>query len=149
MRKQKVLLALQRIIRCGGAVEDDIANTIVAQLLYLDAIDPNKDIVMYINSPGGLVTAGVSEDRIIARLQQPYSKQNIRVGKTSLPFSLAWACCDVDSFLLSIARLSNGKAGHWVFQSRSLALLSLFSLAVVKLADFGKKKKLILYFYFL
>ncbi|CAK8572710.1 unnamed protein product [Lathyrus sativus] len=49
-----------RIIRCGGAVDDDMANVIVSQLLYLDAVDPNKDIVMYINSPGGSVTAGMA-----------------------------------------------------------------------------------------
>ncbi|CAN1292789.1 ATP-dependent Clp protease proteolytic subunit 5, chloroplastic [Linum perenne] len=49
-----------RIIRCGGPVEDDMANTIVAQLLYLDAVDPHKDIVMYVNSPGGSVTAGMA-----------------------------------------------------------------------------------------
>ncbi|KAL6500252.1 ATP-dependent Clp protease proteolytic subunit 5 [Orobanche hederae] len=49
-----------RIIRCGGAVEDDMANIIVAQLLYLDAKDPTKDIVMYVNSPGGSVTAGMA-----------------------------------------------------------------------------------------
>ncbi|KAL8171759.1 hypothetical protein V2J09_023563 [Rumex salicifolius] len=49
-----------RIIRCGGAVDDDMANIIVGQLLYLDAVNPNKDIVMYINSPGGSVTAGMA-----------------------------------------------------------------------------------------
>ncbi|KAM3229206.1 hypothetical protein ACQJBY_060235 [Aegilops geniculata] len=49
-----------RIIRCGGPVEDDMANVIVAQLLYLDAVDPNKDIIMYVNSPGGSVTAGMA-----------------------------------------------------------------------------------------
>ncbi|KAG5625970.1 hypothetical protein H5410_011188 [Solanum commersonii] len=49
-----------RIIRCGGAVDDDMANVIVAQLLYLDAVDPTKDIVMYVNSPGGSVTAGMA-----------------------------------------------------------------------------------------
>ncbi|KMZ59906.1 ATP-dependent Clp protease proteolytic subunit [Zostera marina] len=49
-----------RIIRCGGAVDDDMANIIVGQLLYLDAIDSNKDIIMYVNSPGGSVTAGMA-----------------------------------------------------------------------------------------
>ncbi|XP_062211021.1 ATP-dependent Clp protease proteolytic subunit 5, chloroplastic-like [Phragmites australis] len=49
-----------RIIRCGGPVEDDMANIIVAQLLYLDAINPTKDIIMYVNSPGGSVTAGMA-----------------------------------------------------------------------------------------
>lgn len=61
-RFQSVLSQLfqYRIIRCGGAVDDDMANTIVAQLLYLDAVDPTKDIVMYVNSPGGSVTAGMA-----------------------------------------------------------------------------------------
>ncbi|GAV60591.1 CLP_protease domain-containing protein [Cephalotus follicularis] len=61
-RFQSVLTQLFqfRIIRCGGPVDDDMANIIVSQLLYLDAIDPNKDIVMYVNSPGGSVTAGMA-----------------------------------------------------------------------------------------
>ncbi|KAM7481783.1 hypothetical protein LguiB_006366 [Lonicera macranthoides] len=61
-RFQSVISQLfqHRIIRCGGEVEDEMANTIVAQLLYLDAIDPKKDIVMYVNSPGGSVTAGMA-----------------------------------------------------------------------------------------
>lgn len=61
-RFQSVITQLfqNRIIRCGGAVDDDMANLIVAQLLYLDAADPNKDIVMYVNSPGGSVTAGMA-----------------------------------------------------------------------------------------
>lgn len=61
-RFQNVLSQLfqHRIIRCGGPVEDDMANIIVSQLLYLDAVDPNKDIIMYLNSPGGSVTAGMA-----------------------------------------------------------------------------------------
>lgn len=50
----------RRIIRCGGSIEDEMANIIVTQLLYLDAADPNKDIIMYLNSPGGSVTAGMA-----------------------------------------------------------------------------------------
>ncbi|XP_078159278.1 uncharacterized protein LOC144554801 [Carex rostrata] len=49
-----------RIIRLGGPLEDDVANVLVSQLLYLDAVDPTKDIVMYVNSPGGSVTAGMA-----------------------------------------------------------------------------------------
>ncbi len=49
---------MQRIVRLGGAVDDDMANLLVAQLLYLDSADPKKDITMYVNSPGGSVTAG-------------------------------------------------------------------------------------------
>lgn len=44
----------------SGVVEDNMANAIVAQLLFLDAQDKEKDIVMYINSPGGVVTAGLA-----------------------------------------------------------------------------------------
>ena len=53
-------LMSQRIIRLGGAVDDDSCNLIVAQLLWLDAADPKKDITIYINSPGGSVTAGMA-----------------------------------------------------------------------------------------
>jgi hypothetical protein len=52
------MLLLQRIVRMGGPVDDDMANLIVAQLLYLDSADQTKDITMYVNSPGGSVTAG-------------------------------------------------------------------------------------------
>lgn len=59
---QQSLSALlgQRIIRLGGEVNDDIANSLVAQMLYLDAEDSEEDITMYINSPGGSVTAGMA-----------------------------------------------------------------------------------------
>ena len=49
-----------RIIFLSGEVRDDMATTIVAQLLYLEAQDPGKDIMLYINSPGGSVTAGMA-----------------------------------------------------------------------------------------
>jgi ATP-dependent Clp protease protease subunit len=48
------------VIRLGGAVDDDMANLIVAQLLYLDSSDPDTDITVYVNSPGGSVTAGMA-----------------------------------------------------------------------------------------
>ncbi|WZW88830.1 ATP-dependent Clp endopeptidase proteolytic subunit ClpP [Ignatzschineria larvae DSM 13226] len=53
-------LLKERIIFMVGQVEDHMANLIVAQLLFLEAEDPNKDIHLYINSPGGSVTAGMS-----------------------------------------------------------------------------------------
>lgn len=52
-------LLKDRIIFLMGEVDDEMANTIIAQLLYLNAQDKKKDIVMYINSPGGSVTAGL------------------------------------------------------------------------------------------
>lgn len=53
-------LLKERIIFLGSGVNDDVANVIVAQLLFLEAEDPDKDITFYINSPGGSVTAGMS-----------------------------------------------------------------------------------------
>jgi len=53
-------LLKERIIFLGGAVNDDVANVIIAQLLFLEAEDPDKDITFYINSPGGVVTAGLA-----------------------------------------------------------------------------------------
>lgn len=53
-------LLKERIIFVTGPIEDHMANLIVAQLLFLEAEDPKKDIYLYINSPGGSVTAGLS-----------------------------------------------------------------------------------------
>ncbi len=53
-------LLKDRIIFLGTAVTDDVANLVIAQLLFLEAEDPDKEINFYINSPGGLVTAGMA-----------------------------------------------------------------------------------------
>lgn len=53
-------LLKERIIFLGTPVDDDIANLIIAQLLFLEKEDPDKDIEFYINSPGGMVTAGLA-----------------------------------------------------------------------------------------
>jgi ATP-dependent Clp protease protease subunit len=53
-------LLKDRIIFIGSGIDDDISNLIIAQLLFLQAEDPEKDINMYINSPGGSVTAGLA-----------------------------------------------------------------------------------------
>ena len=53
-------LLKERIIMLNGPVEDHMANLIVAQLLFLESENPDKDISLFINSPGGLVTAGLS-----------------------------------------------------------------------------------------
>lgn len=50
----------ERIIFLSGEINDDVADVVVAQLLYLDHSDPSKDIAMYINSPGGSVSAGMA-----------------------------------------------------------------------------------------
>ena len=53
-------LLKERIIMLNGAVEDMMANTIVAQLLFLESENPDKEISMFINSPGGVITSGMS-----------------------------------------------------------------------------------------
>jgi len=53
-------LLKDRIIMLGSAIDDNVANSIVAQLLFLEAENPEKDITIYINSPGGSITAGMA-----------------------------------------------------------------------------------------
>ena len=53
-------LLKDRIIFLGGGINDDVANSVVAQMLFLESEDPDKDIHLYINSPGGVVTAGLA-----------------------------------------------------------------------------------------
>ncbi|AFV03724.1 MULTISPECIES: ATP-dependent Clp endopeptidase proteolytic subunit ClpP [unclassified Dehalobacter] len=53
-------LLKDRIIFLGGAIDDNVANVVVAQLLFLEAEDPEKDVFIYINSPGGSITAGMA-----------------------------------------------------------------------------------------
>jgi ATP-dependent Clp protease protease subunit len=53
-------LLKDRIVFIGNQIDDDIANVVIAQLLFLEAEDPDKDVNLYINSPGGLVTAGMA-----------------------------------------------------------------------------------------
>ncbi len=53
-------LLRERIVFLGGAIDDDIASLVIAQLLFLEAEDPKRDITLYINSPGGHVTAGLA-----------------------------------------------------------------------------------------
>ncbi|MGI8288330.1 ATP-dependent Clp protease proteolytic subunit, partial [Bacillus pacificus] len=53
-------LLKDRIIMLGSAIDDNVANSIVSQLLFLESQDPEKDIHIYINSPGGSITAGMA-----------------------------------------------------------------------------------------
>ena len=53
-------LLKDRIIFLGGEIDDDVANTVVAQMLFLEMEDPDADICLYINSPGGSITAGMA-----------------------------------------------------------------------------------------
>src|SRR5688572_1941868 len=53
-------LLKERIIILGGPIDDDVANLIMAQMIFLEHEDPKKDIRLYLNSPGGSVTAGLA-----------------------------------------------------------------------------------------
>jgi ATP-dependent Clp protease protease subunit len=62
-----------RIIFLGTPIDDIVANTVIAQLLFLEADDPDKDIFLYINSPGGIVTAGLAIYDTMKYIKSPVS----------------------------------------------------------------------------
>ena len=66
-------LLAQRIIFLGDAIEDHLANLVIAQLLFLESEDPEKDISLYINSPGGQVTSGLAIYDTMQYLRAPVS----------------------------------------------------------------------------
>ncbi len=75
------LLLKERIVFVGSAINDQVANVIVAQLLYLSQIDPDKPIQMYINSPGGSIYAGLA---ILDTMQMiPNTISTVAVGVTA------------------------------------------------------------------
>ncbi len=74
-------LLKDRIIFLGGAIDDNMANLIIAQLLFLEAEDPDKDIHIYINSPGGVVTAGMAIYDTMRYIKAPVS--TICVGQAA------------------------------------------------------------------
>jgi ATP-dependent Clp protease protease subunit len=75
------LLLKNRIIFLGTPIDDQIANLIVAQLLYLDSEDPDKEIKMYINSPGGSIYAGMGIYDTMQAIHAPVS--TVAVGMTA------------------------------------------------------------------
>ncbi len=74
-------LLKDRIIMLGTPINDDVANTIIAQLLFLESEDPDKDINIYVNSPGGVVTSGLAIYDTIQFLKAPVS--TICVGQAA------------------------------------------------------------------
>ena len=74
-------LLKDRIIFLGGGIDDQISNLIIAQLLFLESEDPEKDIHLYINSPGGVVTAGMAIYDTMQYIKAPVS--TICVGQAA------------------------------------------------------------------
>lgn len=74
-------LLKDRIVILGTLVNDDVANTIIAQLLYLESEDPDKDINLYVNCPGGVVTSGLAIYDTIQYMRAPVS--TICVGQAA------------------------------------------------------------------
>jgi ATP-dependent Clp protease protease subunit len=82
-------LLKDRIIFLGGPIEDTVANLIIAQMLFLEAEDPEKDIQFYINSPGGVVTAGMAIYDTMQHVRPPVA--TICIGQAASMASLLLA----------------------------------------------------------
>ena len=85
-------LLKERIIFIGGAIDDDVANLIIAQILFLQAEDKDKEAYIYINSPGGVVTAGLAIYDTMQYVQMPIS--TICVGQAASMGALLLAAGD-------------------------------------------------------
>jgi ATP-dependent Clp protease protease subunit len=77
------LLLRERIVFLGQEVDDQIANLIIAQLLYLEAEDPEKDVALYINSPGGLAYAGTAIYDVIQHIRPDVSTVCVGMGMSA------------------------------------------------------------------
>ena len=85
-------LLRDRIIFIGGPIDDAVANIIIAQLLFLDSEDPKKDINLYINSPGGVVTAGMAIYDTMQFVKAPVSTICIGQAASAAAVLLASGC---------------------------------------------------------
>jgi ATP-dependent Clp protease protease subunit len=97
-------LLKDRIVFLGSGVDDDVANIIVAQFLFLESEDPDKDIQLYINSPGGVVTAGLAIFDTMQYVRCPVS--TICIGQAASMGALLLGAGDKGSrFALPHARI--------------------------------------------
>jgi ATP-dependent Clp protease protease subunit len=97
-------LLKDRIIFLGSSIDDNVANVIIAQLLFLEAEDPDKDIYLYINSPGGVVSAGLAIYDTIQYIKAPVS--TICLGQAASMGAVLLACGEHGKrFALANARI--------------------------------------------
>jgi len=83
------LLLRERIVFLGQEVDDQIANLIISQMLYLEAQDPEKDIALYINSPGGMAYAGMAIYDVIQHVRPDVSTICVGMGMSAAAMVLA------------------------------------------------------------
>ncbi|HXC18938.1 MAG TPA: ATP-dependent Clp protease proteolytic subunit [Acidimicrobiales bacterium] len=77
------MLLRQRIIFLGQEVDDQVANLIISQMLYLEAVDPDRDISLYINSPGGLAYGGMAMYDVIQHIRPEVSTVCVGMGMSA------------------------------------------------------------------
>jgi len=77
------LLLRERIVFLGQEVDDQVANLIISQMLYLEAQDPDKDISLYINSPGGMAYAGMAIYDVIQHVRPDVSTICVGMGMSA------------------------------------------------------------------
>jgi ATP-dependent Clp protease protease subunit len=80
---------MDRIVFLGAPINDDVANIIIAQLLYLDADNPERDIYLYINSPGGIVSSGMAIYDTMQFLRAPVNTICMGMAASMAAFLLA------------------------------------------------------------
>lgn len=83
------LLLRERIVFLGQEVDDQIANLLIAEILYLDADNPDRDIYLYINSPGGLAYAGMAIYDVMQHVQSEVSTMCVGMGMSAAAMILA------------------------------------------------------------
>ena len=83
------MLLRQRIIFLGQEVDDQVANLIISQMLYLEAVDPDRDISLYINSPGGLAYGGMAIYDVIQHIRPDVSTVCVGMGMSAAAMVLS------------------------------------------------------------
>ena len=107
---------MDRIVFLGSHIDDNVANVILAQLLFLDAEDPERDIYLYINSPGGSVYAGLAIFDTMRHLRAPVSTYCVGMAASMAAILVASGAPGKRSALpnsrIMIHQPSTGGAGH-------------------------------------
>ncbi len=110
-------LLRDRIIFLGTAINDDVANLVIAQLLFLEAEDPDKEINFYINSPGGLVTSGMAIYDTMQYIKSPVA--TLCMGQAASMAALLLTAGDKGKrFALPHARILDPPSPWAVFRAR-------------------------------